>query len=184
MLVTVVGQPQGPGLQGTAAARHIVLRSPARLGRTGDPPRTSDGAQAIDRSRAAPTTSPPMLAAHRRGAGLAARAPRRRRRCRCCGCRRSATISPTILGYADAAARRRHRHRLPRHRRLEPRRPDAGAACRPRRAGRRRPARPAAHPFHGQPRSATATATLLAAAAARRPAASSRSRNPAAPARR
>ncbi len=59
-------------------------------------------------------------------------------------------VSPSSA--APAPPGRRHRRRVSRHRRLEPRRPDAGAACRPRGAGARRAARAAAA-LHGQPRS-------------------------------
>ena len=82
-----------------------------------------------------------------------------------------------------APCRRRERHRHPRHRRLEPRRPDAGATRRPRRAGRRR----VAPTVRGCTSWTTSTPTPSARCwrdcrSPRR--ASSRSRNPAAPPRR
>ena len=71
--------------------------------------------------------------------------------CRCCGCRRRTTIWRRS-GCRAPACGRRDRHRYSRHRRLKPRRPDAGAACRPCGAGRRRTAGAAAPPFHRQSR--------------------------------
>ena len=60
----------------------------------------------------------------------------------------------THRGRGEAPARRRERRRLPRHRRLEPRRPDAAAARRPQRSRHRHLARQAAPAFPRQPRPA------------------------------
>ena len=83
-----------------------------------------------------------------------ARAPRRRQPAAAAAAGDGRTTSPPSATPPRRLARGRQRHRHPRHRRLQPRRPDAGAAGRLRRAGRRLPARRAAPAFHGQSRSA------------------------------
>ena len=175
-------QPQGSDLEGTRRLSNCLLPAVERTAAFHAQDIRWRSQQSIDHG-AAPATSPRRWRAPASGARLAARAPRRRHAAAAAAAGTTRRSRRPSRGCADAAARRRDRRRVPRHRRLEPRRPDAGAACRLCRAGRRRAC--------ASRRACISWTISIRDASARcwrgcrsRPRASSRSRSPAAPARR
>ena len=166
MLVTVVGQPQGLDLEGTRRLSDAGDFSAADAGTCGMPlPQDYPNArseQSIDHARRRDKlrSTTRWRAPARRWPGCARATPTAR--CRCCACRNRRDDIADHPRLRRAAARRRHRRGVPRHRRLEPRRPDAGAARRLRACPASARLRDrAAHAFHGQSRSRDSYGALL-----------------------
>ena len=191
MLVTVVGRPQGPDLDRLANASRRGVKQSLPLVRSEAEDRHA--ADAIHRQRARaddrPARRPPTLRWTRAGAHRARRSTGCARamptaRCRCCACRKSATTSPPILRLRGAALRDGATDIVL----LGTGGSSLGGQTLAQLAGHAVPGvgalRDGAAPaFHGQSRSRDASARCWSGCRCR-PRASSRSRSPAAPARR
>ena len=150
MLVTVVGRPQVTAGQGRLT-RDPASTVRARYGRLASIDRCPRGAHRPRRRSAAAPMPMPWRAARDALAWIRARHADGK-----LPLLRLPEKTGDLAGINDAARAaggRRERHRVSRHRRIEPRRPDVGAARRSRGAGARLLARRPAPALHGQSRS-------------------------------